>query len=265
MRRGSGSDDEPDGGPPGGESVGGQSVGGQSAGDPGFGEGREVSAGGEPGAAGSPDDDGRRDDEDRYDTDPHAPQPDLDDVRRGPRSDPDEFRDPRSDPGEFRDPRSDQDEFRDPPPYVDDEDDDGWDDGPVLRDRRGPPAPVARPRPRRWVTALGLLVALALGFAGGVAADREFGTGCAGCGPAPGEAAPLVGTVEDSGDGVLAIRTPDGALVAVRTSPATRVVGERLLPATEVPAALGRGTPVEVRGVRDADGALTATAVATPG
>jgi hypothetical protein len=240
VRRRSGSDG-PDGGAAGGEPVDEEE---QHPGD------------GDPGPAGPPpDDDGRRDDEDRYDTDPHAPQPDLDDVRRRPRSDPDELRDPRSDP----------DEFRDPPPYLDDdEDEDGWDDAPPLRNRDGPPTPVARPRPRRWVTALGLLVALALGFAGGVAADRQFGTDCVGCGPAPGEAAPLVGTVEDSGDGVLAIRTPDGALVAVRTSPATRVVGERLLPAAEVPAALGRGTPVEVRGVRDADGALTATAVATP-
>jgi len=248
VTRRSGSE-EPDGGPAGGES---RPDGGIAGGEPGPGE---------PGAGG-PDraarlgrdgddrdgddrdgDDGRRHDEDRYDTDPHAPQPDIDDLRRGPRPDPDELRDPQ--------------------PYLDD--DDGWDDGPPLRDRHGPPAPPARPRPRRWVTALGLLVALALGFAGGVAADRQFGTGCTGCGPAPGEAAPLVGTVEDSGDGVLAIRTPDGALVAVRTSPATRVVGERLLPATEVPGVLGRGTPVEVRGVRDADGALTATAVATPG
>lgn len=127
-----------------------------------------------------------------------------------------------------------------------------------------PEPPVReRPRPRRWVTTLAMLAVFALGVVGGVLADRHLSVDCRSCPPPAGEGAPLLGTVETIGDGVLAVRTPDGTLVALRTSAETRLIDETPSPLTG-PRALGRGTPVRVLGVRDADGALTATTIGVP-
>ncbi len=125
------------------------------------------------------------------------------------------------------------------------------------------PVPDGRPRPRRWVVALALAAVFALGVAGGVVADRHLAVDCRTCPPPAGEGTPLLGTVETVGDGVLAVRTPDGRLVALRTSPETRLVDETRSPLAGL-SALGRGTPVRVLGARDADGALTATTVDVP-
>lgn len=124
------------------------------------------------------------------------------------------------------------------------------------------PPPRERPRPRRWVTALALATVFVLGVAGGVAADRWFSVGCRSCPPPTGEGVPLEGTLESNGDGLLAVRTPDGRLVAVRTSPATRVVVQE--PAPRPVTGLLRGTRVSVLGVPDADGTLTAQSVGVP-
>lgn len=127
------------------------------------------------------------------------------------------------------------------------------------------PEPEAdrRPRPRRWVTALALLTVFVLGVLAGVLADRYLAVGCRTCAPPAGVGVPLVGTLESTGDGLLAVRTPQGRLVPVRTSPATRVVdqAQRPGPATGLP----RGARVSVLGVPDADGVLTAETVGVPG
>jgi hypothetical protein len=122
--------------------------------------------------------------------------------------------------------------------------------------------PPERPRPRRWVIGLALVTVFALGVAGGVLADRRV-AGCRSCAPPAGQGVPLEGTLESSADGLLAVRTPDGRLVAVRTSPATRVVDEtpRRVPVTTLP----RGVRVSVLGVPDLDGTLTAQSVGVPG
>lgn len=137
-------------------------------------------------------------------------------------------------------------------------------------DPRGPEPPPPsrdepheRPRPRRWVTALALLTVFVLGVAGGVVADRHLSVGCRTCPPPAGEGVPLEGTLESSTDGLLAVRTPDGRLVAVRTSPAARVVAQAPVPRPV--ATLPRGTHVSVLGVPDADGTLTAQSVGVPG
>jgi len=134
------------------------------------------------------------------------------------------------------------------------------------RGRVPPPSdrgPRERPRPRRWVIGLALLTTFVLGGAGGVIADRHLAVGCDTCPPPVGEGTPLVGTLESTADGLLAVRTPEGSLVAVRTSPATRVVDQesRPGPVTSLP----RGTRVTLIGVRDVDGVLTAQTVGVPG
>jgi hypothetical protein len=145
-----------------------------------------------------------------------------------------------------------------PDPYDSGE----WDAPPPPRDEpRDEPPP--RPRPRRWVTGLAMVTVFVLGVVGGVVADRYLAVGCATCAPPAGQGQPLVGFLESSGDGLIAVRTPDGRLVPVRTSPATR-----LLVATVAPApldALPRGSRVSVLGVPDTDGTLTAQTVAVPG
>jgi len=125
------------------------------------------------------------------------------------------------------------------------------------------PEPPERPRPRRWVIALGMVTVFVLGIAGGVVADRYLAVGCRGCPPPAGEATPLVGTVESAGDGLLAVRTPGGRLVVVRAAPDTRVLAEQ--PRAGGAAGLVRGTRVSVLGVRDPDGLLTAVEVGVPG
>ena len=122
------------------------------------------------------------------------------------------------------------------------------------REAETDPASSPPRRPRRSVRLLGALLLLAVGFLGGVVTDRVL---AAAGPPAVGESAPLVGVLESAGDGTIAVRTADGALVALRTGPGTRVVGA--VPRPPVP-----GTTVEVVGVRDADGALTASSVAVP-
>ena len=145
--------------------------------------------------------------------------------------------------------------------HGDDRDRDGDDpdrDGYGRDDDRDPDAgargSVAR-RPRRWVIALGLVLVLAIGFVGGMVADRFVVPPRA----VPGEGTPLVGAVEGVDDGVLTVRTADGALVALRTSEATRVAREQ--PFGGSPTV---GAPVEVLTRRDADGALTATSIGLP-
>ncbi|GLZ45601.1 hypothetical protein Acsp06_17860 [Actinomycetospora sp. NBRC 106375] len=123
--------------------------------------------------------------------------------------------------------------------------------------------PPPRPRPRRWVTALGVLTVFVLGVAGGVVADRYLAVGCPTCAPPAGEGVPLVGFLESSSDGLLAVRTPDGRLVPVRTSVATRLVDQA--PRPGLVSTLPRGTRVSVLGVPDADGTLTAQTVGVPG
>ena len=121
-----------------------------------------------------------------------------------------------------------------------------------------PSRPTRRRRPpvRRPVLALTLVLMLAVGFLAGVLVDRRV---VAAAPPAAGEATPLVGTLASAGPGLLAVRTPDGRVVGVRTAPGTRVV--RGVP---LRGALPAGTPLEVTGFRDADGALTATEVVLP-
>ncbi|GAA4904502.1 hypothetical protein EV188_102344 [Actinomycetospora succinea] len=126
-----------------------------------------------------------------------------------------------------------------------------------------PPTDRERPRPRRWVTALALLTVFVLGVLGGVIADRYLAVGCRTCAPPPGTGVPLVGTLESTADGLIAVRTPEGRLVPVRTSPATRVVDQQQRPGPVT--GLVRGTRVSVLGVPDADGVLTADAVGVPG
>jgi hypothetical protein len=128
-----------------------------------------------------------------------------------------------------------------------------------------PPLGVRRERrrPRRWVVTLALVAVFALGVVGGIVADRRLSVDCRSCPPRAGEGTPLIGTVETVGEGVLAVRTPDGALVALRTAAETRLMDETPSPLAGLPA-LGRGTPVRVIGARDADGALTATTVDVP-
>ena len=142
----------------------------------------------------------------------------------------------------------------------------GWETGPreYATDSRFPTryVPPPRPRPRRWVTALGMLTVFVLGVVGGVLADRHLAVGCSTCAPPVGEGAPLVGFLESSSDGLLAVRTPDGRLVPVRTSPATRVVDQA--PRPDEVSTLPRGTRVSVLGVPDADGTLTAQSVGVP-
>ncbi|MDD7968810.1 hypothetical protein [Actinomycetospora lemnae] len=136
----------------------------------------------------------------------------------------------------------------------------GYDD----RDLGGPqPAVRERPRPRRWVIGLAMLTVFVLGVVGGVLADRHLAVGCAGCPPPAGVGVPLVGTLESTADGLIAVRTPDGRLVALRTSPATRVVGQEPRPGPV--GALPRGTRVTVLGVPDTDGVLTVESVGVPG
>ncbi|MEJ2861290.1 hypothetical protein [Actinomycetospora flava] len=125
-----------------------------------------------------------------------------------------------------------------------------------------PPAGRERPRPRRWVTALAMLTVFVLGVVGGVIADRYLAVGCLSCAPPAGVGVPLVGTLESTGDGLIAVRTPEGRLVPVRTSPATRVVGQEQRP--EQVGGLTRGTRVSVLGVPDADGVVTAESVGVP-
>ena len=125
------------------------------------------------------------------------------------------------------------------------------------------PAPTEPPRPRRWVIGLGLATVFVLGLGGGVLADRHLSVGCGSCPPPAGEGTPLVGTLESTADGLLAVRTPEGRLVAVRTAPDTRVLDER--PRAGGVGGLGRGARVSVVGVRDADGVLTAAEVGVPG
>jgi hypothetical protein len=138
-------------------------------------------------------------------------------------------------------------------------------DGAPTEPQGRPPlaAPRERRRPRRWVVALALLSVFALGVVGGIVADRRLSVDCRTCPPPAGEGTPLLGTVETVGEGVLAVRTPDGTLVALRTSSETRLMDETPSPLSGLPA-LGRGTPVRVLGVRDADGALTVTTVDVP-
>ncbi len=62
----------------------------------------------------------------------------------------------------------------------------------------------------------------ALGIVGGVVYDRHLSVDCRTCPPLAGEGTPLLGTVETVGDGLLAVRTPNGTLVVLRTSPETR-------------------------------------------
>ena len=125
-----------------------------------------------------------------------------------------------------------------------------------------PPPSRERRRPRRWVIALAMLTVFVLGVLGGVVADRWLAVGCRSCAPPAGVGVPLVGTLESTGDGLIAVRTPEGRLVPVRTSPATRVVGQE--PRPEPVGGLVRGTRVSVLGVPDADGILTADAVGVP-
>ncbi|MEJ2884843.1 hypothetical protein [Actinomycetospora aeridis] len=113
------------------------------------------------------------------------------------------------------------------------------------------------------MTALALLTVFVLGVVGGVLADRYLAVGCRGCPPPAGVGVPLVGMLESTSDGLIAVRTPDGALVAVRTSPATRLLEQG--PRAGAVGALPRGTRVSVLGVPDADGVLTADAVGVPG
>jgi hypothetical protein len=125
------------------------------------------------------------------------------------------------------------------------------------------PGPRERHRPRRWVIVLAVLTAFVLGGVGGVIADRHLAVGCDTCAPPAGEGTPLVGTLESTADGLLAVRTPEGRLVAVRTSPATRVVDQEPQPGPVT--SLPRGTRVSLIGVRDVDGVLTAQTVGVPG
>ncbi|MHC1561185.1 hypothetical protein ACR9E3_19660 [Actinomycetospora sp. C-140] len=165
-------------------------------------------------------------------------------------------------------------DHRDDDPRDDDTGPRDWDTGPrdwetgpreYATDSRGPSryVPPARPRPRRWVTALGMLTVFVLGVAGGVVADRYLAVGCPTCAPPAGEGVPLVGFLESSSDGLLAVRTPDGRLVPVRTSVATRLVDQT--PRPGLVSTLPRGTRVSVLGVPDADGTLTAQTVGVPG
>ncbi|MFC5137823.1 hypothetical protein ACFPK1_06245 [Actinomycetospora rhizophila] len=128
-----------------------------------------------------------------------------------------------------------------------------------------PPEPASRerPRPRRWVIALALLTVFVLGVVGGVVADRYLAVGCRTCAPPAGIGVPLVGTLESTADGLIAVRTPEGRLVPVRTSPATRVVDQAQRPGPVT--GLARGTRVSVLGVPDADGVLTADTLGVPG
>lgn len=161
---------------------------------------------------------------------------------------------------------TDRDEFSDPRRYDDDWEDEYYRAREYATDSGEYPAPEEprpeRPRPRRWVIALALLTVFVLGVVGGVLADRYLAVGCRTCAPPAGIGVPLVGTLESTGDGLLAVRTPEGRLVPVRTSPATRVVGQE--PRPEPVAGLARGTRVSVLGVPDADGVLTADAVGVP-
>ncbi|PVZ13180.1 DUF5666 domain-containing protein [Actinomycetospora cinnamomea] len=140
--------------------------------------------------------------------------------------------------------------------YPEDDDTDRWAPPPPRRE------PPERPRPRRWVIALGLVTVFVLGVAGGVVADRYLAVGCRGCPPPAGEGTPLVGTIESADDGVLAVRTPGGRLVVVRAAPDTRVLDEQ--PRAGGAAGLVRGTRVSVLGVRDPDGLITAVEVGVP-
>lgn len=126
-----------------------------------------------------------------------------------------------------------------------------------------PPPTEGHRRPRRWVIGLAVLTAFVLGGVGGVIADRHLAVGCDTCAPPAGEGTPLVGTLESTSDGLLAVRTPEGRLIAVRTSPATRIVDQAPRPGPVT--ALPRGTRVSLIGVRDVDGVLTAQTVGVPG
>jgi hypothetical protein len=162
---------------------------------------------------------------------------------------------------------SGRDGYPDHPDYPDDPRDDYLPADYETDPRGGPlpplPPPERRRRPRRWVIGLAVLTAFVLGGVGGVIADRHLAVGCETCAPPAGEGTPLVGTLESTSDGLLAVRTPEGRLIAVRTSPATRVVDQEPRPGPVT--ALPRGTRVSLIGVRDVDGVLTAQTVGVPG
>jgi hypothetical protein len=113
------------------------------------------------------------------------------------------------------------------------------------------------------VIGLATLTVFVLGVVGGVLADRHLAVGCPTCAPPAGEGVPLAGFLESTGDGLIAVRTPEGRLVPVRTSPATRLLVQSTAPAPL--SALPRGSRVSVLGVPDTDGTLTAQTVAVPG